>query len=96
MPSRNKFGELTFYHGMNIGLRRLPDCTIRASPDIADALALTFARPVFPRQYDNMGRGNVVSDYDPIQEFEREQSGRPRTPQRYYAPGYARLLDEYE
>jgi hypothetical protein len=67
-----------------------------ASPDIADALALTFARPVFPRQYDDMGRGNVVSDYDPIQRFEDELKGRIQTPPRYYAPGYPRLLDEYE
>jgi len=70
-----------------------------ASPDIADALALTFARPVFPRQYDDrMGRGNVVSDYDPIEEFERElkEPGRPRMPPRYYAPGYPRLRDDYE
>ena len=69
-----------------------------ASPDIADALALTFARPVFPRQYDDWpaGRGYVVSDYDPVQEFEREQSARPRTPPRYYAPGYPRLRDDYE
>ena len=38
-----------------------------ASPDLADALALTFARPVFPRAYDDwMGTGNnVVSDYNP-------------------------------
>jgi|SRR6266702_6435491 len=36
-----------------------------ASPDIADALALTYARPVFPRAYDNwMSTGNnVVSEY---------------------------------
>ena len=70
-----------------------------ASPDIADALALTFARPVFPRQYDDWmdtGQGNVVSEYDPIKEFERETSGEPRTPQRYYAPGWARLREEYE
>ena len=54
-----------------------------ASPDIADALALTFARPVMPRAYDDWmgtGQSNVVSDYDPIQEFEREMSGKPRTP----------------
>jgi hypothetical protein len=59
------------------------------SPDIADALALTFARPVMPRMYDDwMGTGNnVISEYDPIEEFEREVSGKPRTPQRYYAPG---------
>jgi hypothetical protein len=67
------------------------------SPDIADALALTFARPVFPRQFDDwMGAGQVVSDYDPIKEFERESSGQLRTPQRYYAPGWSRLSPEYE
>jgi hypothetical protein len=72
-----------------------------ASPDIADALALTFARPVFPRQFDNwLGAGNVVSDYDPVRafekEFEREASRRARMPPRYYAPGWARLHEEYE
>jgi hypothetical protein len=39
-----------------------------ASPDIADALALTFARHVFPRAYNDFtGRGDhlVVSDYNP-------------------------------
>jgi hypothetical protein len=66
-----------------------------ASPDIADALALTFARPVFPRAYDDwMGTGNVISDYDPIKEFERETSGEPRTQQRYHAPGWARLKED--
>ena len=69
-----------------------------ASPDIADALALTFARPVFPKQFDSWtnGASNVISDYDPMEEFEREQEGRPRTPQRYYAAGYPRLLPEFE
>ena len=60
-----------------------------ASPDIADALALTFARPMFPRQFDSWtnGANNVVSDYSPIEEFEREQEGRPRVPQRVYRAG---------
>ena len=41
-----------------------------ASPDIADALALTFARPVFPRDYDDwMHTGNnVISEYNPFDE----------------------------
>jgi hypothetical protein len=41
-----------------------------ASPDIADALALTFARPVFPRDYDDwMNTGNnVISEYNPFDE----------------------------
>jgi len=60
-----------------------------ASPDIADALALTFARPVHPRAYDDwMGTGgNVVSEYDP---FEPKKTKPPR----YYAPGWARLREE--
>jgi hypothetical protein len=37
---------------------------------------------------------NVVSDYSPIKEFEREQAGKPRTPQRFYVPGWARLKEE--
>jgi hypothetical protein len=64
-----------------------------ASPDIADALALTYARTVFPRadlDWLNSGQGNVVSDYSPIEEFEREQT----MPGRYYAPGWPRLKDE--
>jgi hypothetical protein len=65
-----------------------------ASPDIADALALTFARPVFPRQFDDwMGAGQVLTEYDPIAEFERE-SREPRRPPRYYAPGWARLRED--
>jgi hypothetical protein len=38
----------------------------------------------------------VISEYDPIKEFEREVSGNPRTPERYYAPGWARLKEEEE
>jgi hypothetical protein len=65
-----------------------------ASPDIADALALTFARPVFPRAYDDwMGTGNVVSDYNPVDGL--NESEQPRAP-RHYAPGWARLRKEYE
>jgi hypothetical protein len=62
-----------------------------ASPDIADALALTFARPVHPRSYDDwMGTGgNVVSEYNPFT-FDQEQPKAPR----YYAPGWARLRDD--
>jgi hypothetical protein len=59
-----------------------------ASPDIADALALTYARPVHPRQYDDwFGGSNVISEYDP---FAPEQTKPPR----YYAPGWARLRED--
>jgi hypothetical protein len=66
-----------------------------ASPDIADALALTFARPVFPRAYDDwMGTGgNVISEYDPLDGL--KESEQPRPP-RYYAPGWARLKEDEE
>src|SRR5262249_40107916 len=49
-----------------------------ASPDIADALALTFARPVFARQFDDWfgTTNNVVSEYDP---FSAEWMDGPRT-----------------
>lgn len=58
-----------------------------ASPDIADALALTYARPVFPRVYDDwMGTGDglVVSEYDPLSEDAME--GRPHRPARRRPP----------
>lgn len=42
------------------------------SPDIADALGLTFAAPVAPRELRELHRGNTVTgkaaDYDPFQE----------------------------
>jgi len=62
-----------------------------ASPDIADALALTYARPVFPRAYDDWMStgGNVVSEYDPF-------APEPTTQARQYAAGWARLKPEYE
>jgi hypothetical protein len=70
-----------------------------ASPDIADALALTFARPVFPRAYDDwmgIGSGNVQSEYDPFEHDKLEtQRSKPRPP-RFYAPGWDRLQKEFE
>jgi hypothetical protein len=45
---------------------------------------------------DRLGSGKVESDYDPIQRFEDELKGRIQTPPRYYAPGYPRLLNDYE
>jgi hypothetical protein len=71
------------------------------SPDIADALALTFARQVFPRAYDDWTGtgGNVVSDYNPFSDAalagrtlpEAKGAGR-------YAPGWewSRLKPEHE
>jgi hypothetical protein len=70
-----------------------------ASPDIADALALTFARPVFPRAYDDLtGRGDhlVVSDYNPWSREAMEGLPLPEETGRYYASGWSRLKPEYE
>jgi hypothetical protein len=68
-----------------------------ASPDIGDALALTFARPVFPRGYDDWhgDRGNVVSEYNPMSEQALRGEPYPESSRaRYYAPGYARLKSD--
>ena len=43
--------------------KRLGD---ESSPDIADALALTYALPVFPSRPGFQGQEETVSDYDPI------------------------------
>ena len=67
-----------------------------ASPDIADALALTYARPVFPHAYDDwMSTGsNVVSEYDPFSDANMRDL--PQAQPRSYAAGWARLKPEYE
>ena len=70
-----------------------------ASPDIADALSLTFARPVFPRDYDDLtGRGDhlVISEYNPWSREAMEGEPLPEAMGRYYAQGWARLRPEYE
>jgi hypothetical protein len=72
------------------------------SPDQADALALTYARPVFPRAYDDwMGTANnVTSEYDPLssENLEAAMQGRPlvEARARSYAAGWSRLKPEYE
>ena len=64
------------------------------SPDIADALALTYARNVFPRDdldWTNGGSNNVQWDYNPFDDAHmKDQPVQPR----YYAPGWARLKDD--
>jgi hypothetical protein len=62
-----------------------------ASPDRADALALTFARVVFPRGYEDWHgtAGNVISEYDPFQEScLRGEPPVEAKKARYYAPGW--------
>jgi hypothetical protein len=70
-----------------------------ASPDIADALALTFARHVFPRAYDDItGRGDhlVQSAYNPFSREAMAGEPLPESHGRYYVEGWARLKPEYE
>jgi len=66
-----------------------------ASPDIADALACTFASehatlPVSPE----WGRGDhlVQHEYDPF--APESANGPPRLPPRVYAEGWARLRED--
>jgi hypothetical protein len=72
-----------------------------ASPDQADALALTFARPVLQRGYDDWTgtSSNVASEYEPFQES-CMRGGPPREARLAgrYARGWEgnRLKPEYE
>jgi len=67
-----------------------------ASPDIADALACTFAseHATLPTPVSWGGRGDhlVVSEYDPF--APESVDGPPRMPPRYYEPGWARLRED--
>jgi hypothetical protein len=67
------------------------------SPDIADALALTFAVPVFTA-LSFAGRGDhlVQSDYDPFSPEAMRGEPYPESRKRVYAEGWARLKPEYE
>jgi len=69
------------------------------SPDTADALALTFAAPVFSQLSDLPGPGNhlVVSDFDPFsdQALRGERYPEERRAARYVAPGYSSLKPEW-
>jgi hypothetical protein len=65
------------------------------SPDIADALALTFARPVWPRGYDDWtgNGGGVVSEYNPLSEESILGKPLPEAQRRYTAPGWAPMKE---
>jgi hypothetical protein len=67
-----------------------------SSPDIGDALALTFARPVFPRGYSDWHGtgGNVVSEYNPLSEQSIRGEPLPEMQRRYIAPGWARMKSD--
>jgi hypothetical protein len=83
-------------HG--IVLERKEDMKARglASPDIADALALTFAAPVFSQLSDLPGPGNhlVVSEYDPYSDDVLAGKPIPELKRKYVAPGWSSLKPE--
>jgi hypothetical protein len=82
-----------------IVLERKEDMRARGlgSPDIADALALTFAAPVFT-QLSLAGRGDhlVQIEYDPFSDAAMAGRPYPEATQRFYAEGWARLKPEFE
>jgi hypothetical protein len=88
-------------NAQGIVLERKEDMRSRglASPDIADALALTFAAPVFSQMSELPGPGNhlVVSDFDPFsdQALRGERYPEERRAARYVAPGYSSLKPEW-
>jgi hypothetical protein len=68
-----------------------------ASPDRADALALTFARPVWPRAYDDWQGtgGGATYEYNPFQDScMRGEPPAEAKRTRYYAPGWAKLKED--
>ena len=82
-----------------IVLERKEDMRARGlgSPDIADALALTFASPV-SSALSFAGRGDhlVQTDYNPFSDAAMTGKPYPEATQRHYAEGWARLKPEYE
>jgi hypothetical protein len=82
-----------------IVLERKQDMKARglASPDTADALALTFAAPVFSQMLDLPGPGNhlVQSEYDPYSDAAMAGRPLPELKRRYIAPGWSSLKPEW-
>jgi hypothetical protein len=68
------------------------------SPDIADALSLTFAAPVFTAAMSFAGRGDhlVVSEYEPYGSAAMNGEPYPESTARYYAEGWAKLRPDFE
>jgi hypothetical protein len=82
-----------------IVLERKEDMKARglASPDCADALALTFAAPVFSQLSELPGPGNhlVVSEWNPFSDDALAGRPLPEGRRRYTAPGYSSLKPEW-
>jgi hypothetical protein len=92
-------------NAQGIILERKEDMRSRglASPDISDALALTFAVPVLAAtSFAGRGDQNVISEYDPYSREAMGMDGEAYYPEarahgrRFYAEGWARLKPEYE
>jgi hypothetical protein len=85
---------------LGILIERKSDMRARglASPDSADALALTFAAPVFSQMSELPGPGNhlVVSEYNPYSDsVMRGEEILPEMKRRYTAPGWSSLKPEW-
>jgi hypothetical protein len=84
-----------------IMLERKEDMVARglASPDIADALALTFSVPVFNPISSNLtGPGDhmVQSSYNPFSDAALNDQPLPESQPRYCAPGWARMKPQWD
>jgi hypothetical protein len=84
-----------------IMLERKEDMLARglASPDIADALALTFSVPVFNPISSNLtGPGDhmVQSSYNPFSDAALNDQPLPEMTRKYVAPGWARMKPEWD
>jgi hypothetical protein len=87
-------------NAQGIVLERKEDMRSRglASPDIADALCLTFAAPVWSQAMGELvggGDGKVVSEWDPFSEESILGRPLPESKRRYTEPGY-RLKPQWE
>jgi hypothetical protein len=86
-------------NAQGIVLERKEDMKARglASPDIADALCLTFAAPVFSQMSELPGPGNhlVTSEYDPYSDDAMAGRPLPEAKRKYIAPGYSSLKPEW-
>jgi hypothetical protein len=86
-------------NAQGIVLERKEDMRARglASPDIADALALTFAAPVFTQMMSGLagpGDHQVKHEYNPFSDEALEGRPIPELNPRYIAPGWPKLRSE--
>jgi hypothetical protein len=88
-------------NAQGIVLERKEDMRARGlgSPDIADALALTFASPVWTQAMSGLaGPGDhlVVSEWDPFSEAALSGKPIPELTRKYRAPGWPGLREDRE